>query len=135
MKPDQSELDVDAFNLAPEVAIDGERVARERREQAARDKEAAEYQAKFQLTLAECPGVVGFDAPRGPAAVGKVVIEPAFVMEAMQWLKRRFRVNESLELSTDTGLCVEITPRPRKANRHPYMRVSFNKPQQFELPL
>lgn len=137
MKSHQYELCVasDVFNLASEQGDDPVRVAMEAGRAAAAAEAAAEYERKHQRTLSECPGVVGFDAPRGPASSGKVMIEPGRITEAMIWLKRRFHVNESLELSTDTGLCVEIKPRVRQTGKHPYVRVKFAKPEQFKLPL
>jgi hypothetical protein len=58
------------------------------------------------------------------------------VSEAWAWLKRRYHVCESLELSTDTGLVIKIRPRAqRKAGSRGPRRVSFGRPEQFEFSL
>ena len=52
----------------------------------------------------------------------------------MPWLKRRFVVNEKLELSSDTGLVVEVAPRVRRvAGGARRLRVRFDPPEQFKL--
>lgn len=136
MKP-QPDLAVagDVFNLAGELGVDPERIARERAEVERANREAAAYQAKMQRTFAECPGFIGGDAPTAPGLVGRVVIEPARVVEAYAWLRRRFRVSENLELSQslDNGLCIDVIPRaPRKSGV--WRKTSmFAKPVQFEL--
>lgn len=129
MKPHQFEIPVcgTVFNLASETGEDPLRVEMDRL-RAARECEAAlEYQKRMQRLLEECPGFVGADP-------GKVVVEPGRIAEAMVWLKRRFHVSESIELSTDTGLCVEIKPRVSKSTgkRSP---VRFGKPEQFQFSL
>jgi hypothetical protein len=135
MKSQQFELSAarDCFNLAGEEGDDPLRLMAEKlREQRAKD-EAREYERKYQRQLAECPGFVGTDPPRGPGSVGKVVIEPARINEAMTWLARRFQVAENLEISHDQGLCIEIIPRaPRKAGVR-RKRAVFGKLTQYEL--
>lgn len=126
------------FNLAGEQAEDPERVAREAAEARQRARGAAEYQKRMQKTFSQCPGFVGADAPAGPGMPGRVTFEPAKAVEAIAWLKRRFRVDERLDLSTDSGLCVEIITKrkpglPGACNSR---RVhQFGKPEQFELTL
>ena len=125
------------FNLAGERGVDPDRVARELREAEQRRVAAAEYELRMQRKLSECPGVVGFDSPTSPDSLGKVVVEPAHVVEAAAWLKRRFVVSEDLELSGDTGLVFSIAPRKIRlhASGGKRIRVHFDKPTQFELPL
>lgn len=129
MKTHQFEIAVvgDVFNLAVEQADDPLRVELDRL-RALREQEAAlEYHRKMQRLLEECPGFIGADP-------GKVVVEPGRIGEAMAWLKKRFHVNESLELSTDTGLCIEVKPRQRRKPGSTGKRslVKFSKPEQFD---
>jgi len=124
----------DVFNLASELGVDPERIARERAEVERANREARAYQTKMQKTFAECPGFIGGDAPGGPGLVGRLVIEPARVVEAYAWLRRRFRVSENLELSQslDNGLCIDVITRlPRKCGV--WRKSTFAKPEQYEL--
>lgn len=87
--------------------------------------------------LEACPGFIGADAPSGPGAVGRVVIDPARVQDAYLWLRRRFMVSENLELcrELDGGLCVTIMSRPpRKPGVKWRKQSGFVKPIQYELP-
>jgi len=93
-------------------------------------------QRTLLLLLNQCPGFVGADVSESDHCESRVVIEPAYITAAMQWLKRRFHVNENLELSSDTGLTVEIKPRVRSCRTGGVKRrVTFAKPIQFELAL
>ncbi len=86
--------------------------------------------------LKQVPGLIGFDAPRTPYSTGRVVIEPSYNLEASAWLKRRFRVSENLELSSDGGLVLEIAPRVQRLSADgPRSKVVFGKPMQYELAL
>ena len=89
--------------------------------------------------LEDCPGFIGADAPSGPGKLGRVVIDPARVHEAYQWLRRRFDVREELELcrELDGGLCVTIMARPPRKPGVTWRKSSglIAKPVQFELPL
>lgn len=124
------------FNLVGEAGVDIDRVIAEQREEIARECERRDFESRMQRTLAECPGVLGFDTPQSLAGKGKVVIEPARVPEAMAWLRRRFVVAESLELSDGDGLVIEVAPRaPRKLVNGKRVRVVFGKIEQFQLPL
>lgn len=126
----------EVFNLAGERGEDPLRIQRERWEAERRQSEALEYQSKMQRTLEECPGFAGCDAPLGEQAQGRIVIEPARVNEAVRWLKRRFHVNENLELSPDNGLAIDIKPRVRSCKAGARRRsVGFVKVEQFELAL
>ena len=132
----ESACAVEAFNLASERGIDPERVVRDRIAADKARRDAAEYQAKVQRVLADCPGVVGFDLPSCECGKGKVVIEPGRINDAMPWLKRRFKVAESLELSTDQGLCVEFAPRIRRSpTTGRRVKVTFGRVEQFTLAL
>jgi hypothetical protein len=124
----------EVFNLAGECAVDPERVAREHLEAEAAAAAAREYQRKMQRTFEQCPGFIGADAPTSERSKGCVIIEPALAREARDWLKRRFYVNENLELS-DQGLCIEIIPRVRKRRGGRSVPVSFVRPEQFTLAL
>ena len=124
----------EAFNLVVEAAEDPWRAERDGWALAEARKEAAEYAAKMQKTFEQCPGYVGGDSPTSPEGSGKVVVEPGRIMEAVPWLKRRFHVNERIDLSTDNGLVVEIKPRSRKAaGSVRLVKVHFGKPEQFTL--
>lgn len=80
--------------------------------------------------IKECPGFIGVDT----GDINRVVIEPAYVMDALRWLKRRFVVNENLDLSMDQGLVLEVIPRqPRRNGQR--RRITFAKPVQYELNL
>ena len=135
MKPQPELAGVSAvFNLACECGEDPARVIRERLEAAERAAAAREYELRMQRTLAECPGVIGGDMPNSESAKGHVIIEPGRAFEARNWLKRRFYCADVLELS-DTGLCIEVVPRVRKAGGRRGVRVSFAKPEQLKLTL
>jgi hypothetical protein len=137
MRATQNELAGDVgqiFNLAGECGVDPERVIRERLEAEAAAATAREYQGKMQRTFAQCPGFIGADAPGNERSKGCVIVEPAMAREARDWLKRRFHVNENLELS-DHGLCIEIIPRARKARGARSPAVSFATAEQFRLAL
>lgn len=127
----------DCFNLAGEAADDPERLEREARERRRLQAEAEEYQRRQQRTFEQCPGFVGADLPSGPGRAGRVMVEPGRALEAAQWLKRRFHVAESLELSTGNALCFEI--RTRQAGKPgpgaQRMPVRFGRPEQFTLDL
>lgn len=126
----------EVFNLAGQRGEDPVRVWRERLQTERIINEAREYQNKMQRILAECPGFAGCDAPTSDLSQGRVVIEPARVTEAMQWLKRRFHVSENLELSPDNGLAIDIKPRVRSCKTGARRRsVGFVKVEQFELAL
>jgi hypothetical protein len=124
----------EAFNLASQSGNDPFRLERERWEAEQAASAAREFERRMQRLLEECPGFTTCEAPRSEDARGKVIVEPARITEAMQWLKRRFVVNESLELSTDIGLCVELIPRKRGRTARTYA-AKFKKPEQFALPL
>jgi hypothetical protein len=125
------------FNLAGETGVDIDRVIEEQRREIERDVERREYAARMQRTFEQCPGFVGGDCPASVGSKGKLVIEPGKAAEARQWLKRRFYVNESLELSQDGGgLVFEVQPRmPRKLANGRKVRVSFAPVEQFTLAL
>jgi hypothetical protein len=125
------------FNLHMESCEDGERVAREAAELRQREREAAEYQNRMQRTFEQCPGFIGAEAPAGPGCSGRVTFEPSKALEAIAWLKRRFRVDERLDLSTDSGLCVEVISKrkPVLSGQCNSRRVHFGKTEQFQLSL
>jgi len=121
------------FNLSVQSGIDPWRVERERAEAEQRSKQAAEYQRKMQLSLERCPGFSGCDAPALPGAQGMVVVEPGRIGEAWSWLKRRYHVCESLELSTDQGIAIRIAPRNRRVTGQRRKRtVRFGPATQYE---
>lgn len=120
------------FNLAPEQGADGARIIAEMAEQAKREREAREFAESMQRKLADVPGFIGVDVA-GPESPSKVMLDPRLVTDAMMWLKRRFRVAEHLELSTDNALCVEIIPRSKA--KQGQRRARFGKIEQFVLPL
>lgn len=137
MNTHQSEFACSAsvFNLAPEAADDPWRVKREILEAEARAEAGRAYQRKLQKTFEECPGFVGADAPTSDTGRGRVVVEPAKVIEALAWLRRRFHVSENLELSSDAGLCIEVQPRVRRSTPGPRRVKPRFKLEQFELDL
>ena len=129
----------EVFNLAGQQSDDPWRLECERWAQAEREREGREYSARMQLSLAQCPGFIGCDAPASDEGTGRVVVEPAHVFEAMAWLKRRYHVAENLDLSPDNGLCIELKPRVRNktgcGRPRTKLTVHFGKPEQFELGL
>jgi len=133
MKAIQHEMPVvgDAFNLAPEKGIDIDRQLRDERVQLARECSAREYAAKMQRQLAECPGFVGADIAPSEQSASRLMLDPRLVLDAVGWLKRRFRVSDALELhSTGNALCVEIAPRRRGQTGK--RQVRFGKVEQFK---
>lgn len=122
------------FNLTGECGVDPDRVIRERLEAEAAAAAAREYERKMQRTFAECPGFLSGNAPSGERSKGHVIVEPAMAREARDWLKRRFYINENLELN-DQGLCIEVIPKVRKARRARAVAGLFIKPEQFTLAL
>jgi hypothetical protein len=118
-----------AFNLAAEVGDDPDRLIKQRLDRAIAAAAQREYELKMQRTFKECPGFCGSDD------ASHVVVDPALAMEARAWLRRRFVVNDAIELC-DTGLCLEVLPRrARNGARRPRQRSCFEKPKQFELGL
>lgn len=124
-----------AFNLSGEQGNDPFRLEREKWQAEERQRQAREFEAKYQRKFEECPGFVACDAPSGPDCVGKVVVDPGKASEAREWLKKRFKVDEDLTLSPDTGLCFRVMPRAQKAStQRTYARkFTFVKPHQYEL--
>ena len=122
--------------LSMQVGHDPERIRREKSEAEQRERDSAEYQHRMQRALNLCPGLVGADAPSGPGRPGRVVVDPRQANDAMAWLKRRYRVSESAVL-TDENLVLEIISRAASARdgATKRLRVSFDKPVQFELDL
>ncbi len=138
MKTLQHEIPIvgEAFNLAGEVGSDPFRLERERWQAAERQREASEYAARMQHTFEQCPGFQGGDAPTSEAGKGVVIVEPGQVVNALAWLKRRFRASENIELSPDGWIAIEVAPRVRRAavgGRK--LAVRFGKTEQFTLPL
>lgn len=134
MKPFQPEMPVigTTFNLSPETGIDIDRVLEQQRAQLARECSAKEFHAKMQRLLALTPGFIGADAPHSETAAGRVVIEPAYALDAMKWLKRRFRVAENIELSPDNGLAMDIMPRCRRGGVK-RQKFTGSRVEQFQL--
>jgi hypothetical protein len=126
-----------AFNLFSETGDDPLRVMRERDARLALEREAELYRQKMQRVFADCPGFLGGDAPTGPQATGRVVVEPGRSVEALAWLKRRFHVNETLELDRAVeGLAFEIKPRQRSPGAgSKRIKVTFARPEQFQFAL
>ncbi len=124
-----------AFNLMVEEQADPVRLMHEELASNQARLQAEEFERKYQRQLSECPGFTTCDAPRGPDVVGRVVIEPGMIEQAIPWLKRRFHIAETLELSTDLGLCVEVKPRIKSVTNKSRAKVSFKKPEQFILEL
>lgn len=141
MKPIQLEVPgvEQAFNLAGETTADGSRLVQEALDRAIAKAAAEEYALRMQRTFAQCPGFIGGDAPDGEQKRGSVTVEPSKAAEARVWLKRRFRVNQDLKLSSADGLVFEVITRrkPRKSGGQtsPPLKIAWAKPVQFELPL
>lgn len=126
----------EVFNLHCECGADPARLARERAEAELRERTARLYAEKYQRTFEQCPGFIGCDAPQGPGRSGRVVVDPAHAEAARFWLKRRFAVNENLSLEAGAGLVFEVITRiGNKARGGKRVKVSFDKPVQFELAL
>lgn len=123
------------FNLAGQTGADPARLIRERLDAERARREAAEYQRKMQLTLEACPGFAGCDPPAGPESRGTIVVQAGLAGEAAVYLKRRFHVAESLELSHGTWLTFKIASRRRAKPGAPKRRFSFAPPQQYLLGL
>lgn len=136
-KPIQTELPQawEVFNLHGQCAEDPLRVEREREAADQAEAQAKAFAERCQKTFEQCPGFVGCDAPRGPGLPGRVVVEPAFAAEARDYLKKRFHVNESLELDAGGGLAIEVAARRKSKPGQRRVRVMFDKPVQFEFAL
>lgn len=128
---------VEAFNLASQSGIDPDRVLRERWAQEKREQEAREHERKMQRLLDECPGFTGGEMPRGPGLPGSVTIDPVCTKQAMDWLKRRFRVDSHAGVEATGELRIKIVARVTQKTidgaKRP--RVSFKPVEQFVLPL
>ncbi len=140
MKTFQHEMPVvasEAFNLAGQTAVDPWRLDREKWEAAQKAADAREYAARMQRQLNLCPGYVGSDNPTSDNGRGVVVVEPGRIIEALSWLKRRFHASETIDISTELqGIAVEIAPRVRRSPMGGRkVKVSFDKPVQFNLPI
>jgi len=82
---------------------------------------------------AHCPGIVMAEMPRNELATGHVIVDPVCCKPALDFLKRRFHVEEK-EIIEQTGeLRFVITPRLRRTRNGPVVRVKYQKPVQFEL--
>lgn len=123
-----------AFNLFSDHPDDHVDAIMEQARSLREREDQLRFKSKMQRLLSQCPGFVGCDPPASASCPGKVVVEPGLIREAMAWLKRRFHVNENLELSTELGLCIEVAPIIRLQGRV-QRRRAFNKPEQFELVL
>ncbi len=124
------------FNLAGESGDDPFRLEREAWEAAERQREGREYAARMQHTFEQCPGFIGGDCPTCDSGKGVVIVEPAQVVSALAWLKRRFHASENIELSPDGGIAIEIAPRVRRSpSGGKKIKVKFGKVEQFALPL
>lgn len=139
MKSPQYELSgaADVFNLAGQTGNDPWRLDRERWEASEREREGREYAARMQHTFEQCPGFIGCDMPTSELSKGRVVVEPGRVLEAMTWLKRRFRASESIELSEDEGgICIEVAAKQRRSpNGGRRVKINFGKIEQFTFEL
>jgi hypothetical protein len=122
------------FNLVGECGTDSDRVIKERREAELARAAGRAYESKMQRAFAQCPGFLGGEVPSGERSKGHIVVDPAKALDARKWLKRRFHINENLELS-DQGLCVEVIPRVRRGQSATCPKVSFAKAEQFTLGL
>lgn len=126
----------EVFNLAGQAADDPWRIERERIAAEDRRREAEEYRRRAQLTLEQCPGFCGCDAPSGPGITGRVCISPARVAEARVWLKRRYHVSENIGLSQGDSLVFEIAPHNRRLSGGTRRtKVRFGPVEQFTLAL
>ena len=125
------------FNLAGERGQDPDRMEREKCEAEQRRRDAAVFEETHQRRLAECPGFVGADAPAGPGAEGRVVVEPRFAGIAKEWLAHRYAVNEDLSLDEIAdGIVFEIRARSRPGKHAgKTRRMKFGGPEQFRLAL
>jgi hypothetical protein len=133
----QHELPVacEAFNLAGQTGVDVDKLLESSRSEIAREAAAHEFARKMQRTLNECPGVVGFELAASGAVPSKVVIEPAKVNAAVEWLKRRVIINPDFTLSKSGGLTVEFLPG-KQGNRRSGQRMAVRwKVEQFEFAL
>lgn len=130
----------DEFNLITERAEDGWRVVAERL-QAATDRAAArEYQLRMQRTFKECPGFIGANPPDGEQKRGVVSVEPGKVLEAVEWLKKRFNVNPEVKSNLATAaLEIEVITRRRGKAAPGQKRQAgssiWKKPEQFQLAI
>lgn len=105
-----------------------------RAEQAAAQRE---YTLKMERIFSKCPGFIEANVPQGESWRGSVVIDPMFMQEGVQWLKRRYIVAPSLIIDGAAGgLRIEIAPRPKHHGpRKQKVEIRWGKPEQFELDI
>ena len=128
-----------AFNLISEPGNDPVRVIMDNLRAAEEAAAAREYGLKMQRVFSECPGFIGADVPEGEAKVGSVVIEPAKALDALQWLKRRFVVADTLEPDPAAGgMRIEFAQKPKRDRAAGAKREKapvFGRPVQYDLNL
>lgn len=93
------------------------------------------FSKRMDEAYRECPGVTMAEMPGSEIATGFVVVEPVCAKPALDFLKRRFHVEEKQFIEQTGELRFVITPRVRRTANGPAVRVRYQKPVQFELPL
>lgn len=93
------------------------------------------YQQRLSDKLAECPGHVYSRAPVSPVDEGEIVVEPVCSKIALDFLKRRFRVEKQVGVESSGELKFIISPRNQTRVTRTGVRVRYQKPVQFLLAL
>lgn len=92
------------------------------------------FRKRMDEAYAQCPGVTMGTMPASELDVGFVLVEPVCCKPALDFLKRRFHVEEKEIVEATGELRFVITPRVRRASKGgPRMR--YQKPIQYQLPL
>jgi hypothetical protein len=92
------------------------------------------FRKRMDEAYSMCPGAVLGRMPASEIDAGHLLIEPGCCKAALDFLKRRFHVEEK-EIVESTGeLKFVITPRLRRTASRPAPR-RYIKPIQYELPL
>lgn len=92
-----------------------------------------QFRKRMDKAFEECPGVVMGHMPGNEHATGEIIVDPVCSKVALDFLKRRFHVEERDIIDQTGELRFVITPRTRRAPGKPAVR--YQKPFQYELPL
>lgn len=92
------------------------------------------FSKRMNQAFEKCPGAVDARLPQSPVDTGYIAVEPECAKQAKDFLRRRFIVNDMIEIEVTGEIKFEIVPRTRKESVRRNSRP-FAKPEQFELQL
>ena len=86
----------------------------------------------MQRAFDHCPGVVTGRLPASEQDQGWFIIEPGCAKAALEFLRRRFFVDQQVEIESTGELRLAVVPKIRRAGMRK-IRMDFRKPiEQFE---